>query len=180
MAMLLPELIRTPRLTLREPCDADAGYLFDAYTQDPEVARYMVWRPHRSVSETEAFISYCKQEWTSGRRRPYILARSDNEGIPIGMLEARIFSGTIDLGYVLQRSCWGTGLMTEALIALANAALALPECFRVQATCDTENHASARVLEKSGFAREDRLDRHMVLPNLGAEPRASLMYARCR
>ena len=64
--------------------------------------------------------------------------------------------------------------------AFSSAALALPDCYRVQATCDTENHASARVLEKSGFVREGRLERHLILPNLGPEPRASLMFARCR
>jgi RimJ/RimL family protein N-acetyltransferase len=180
MAICLPELIHTQRLTLREPRVTDAQYLFDAYTQDLEVARYMVWRPHQSLSETENFISFCQQEWHSGRRRPYVLTLSEQDGMPIGMLEARILPGTIDVGYVLRRASWGAGLMAEAMIALGNAALALPECFRVQATCDTENHASARVLEKSGFAKEGRLERHTVLPNLGAEPRASLMYARCR
>ena len=70
--------------------------------------------------------------------------------------------------------------MGEAVDSISAAALAHPDCYRVQATCDTENHASARVLEKAGFVREGRLERHTVLPNLGAEPRATLMYARCR
>ncbi|WP_426174967.1 GNAT family N-acetyltransferase [Massilia sp. TWR1-2-2] len=180
MAISLPERLCTPRLVLREPREADAVHIFDAYTQDPEVARYMVWRPHQVVGETADFISYCMQGWASGRSRPYVLARSENDGIAIGMLDARIFSNTIDIGYVLQRSCWGNGLMSEAVDAFSNAALAYPECFRVQATCDTENHASARTLQKCGFAMEGRLERHIVLPNLGREPRASLMYARCR
>jgi ribosomal-protein-alanine N-acetyltransferase len=170
----------TQRLTLRKPRESDAAPIFDAYTQDADVARFMVWRPHTRIGETEAFIAYCMQGWDSGQLRPYILTQRDNDSIPIGMLEARMLPYGVDLGYVLQRTSWGTGLMTEALIALAGAALALPGCFRVQATCDTDNHASARVLEKAGFAREGRLERHLVLPNLGAEPRASLMYARCR
>ena len=70
--------------------------------------------------------------------------------------------------------------MPEAIDALCNAALALPACFRIQATCDAENGASARTLEKSGFTCEGKLARHTVLPNLGDEPRASLIYARCR
>lgn len=165
---------------MRKPRTADATHMFEAYTQDLDVARYLVWRPHQSLAETEAFISSCLQGWDNGQRRPYVLTRSENDRIPIGMLEARILPNAIDLGYVLQRSSWGTGLMTEAIIALSQVALTLPECFRVQATCDTENHASARVLEKAGFTWEGRLERHAVLPNLGAEPRPSLMYARCR
>jgi ribosomal-protein-alanine N-acetyltransferase len=180
MTLALPERLLTNRLVLREPREADAQLIFDAYTRDSAVARYMVWRPQQVVSETEAFIASCMQAWSSGRGRPYILARRDNDAVPIGMLDARLFAHWIDLGYVLQRASWGAGLMKEALESLSAAALAHPDCYRVQATCDTENHASARVLEKSGFLREGRIERHSILPNLGAEPRASFIYARCR
>ena len=155
MALSLPERLQTQRLVLREPREADAARIFDAYTQDLDVARHMVWRPHRHVSETEAFMTWCMQAWSSGRSRPYVLAYRDHATIPIGMLEARLFlSPTVDIGYVLQRASWGAGLMSEAMDAFSSAALAQPDCYRVQATCDTENHASARVLEKSGFVKE--------------------------
>jgi len=75
---------------------------------------------------------------------------------------------------------WGAGLMPEAIDAFSQLALSLPDYYRIQATCDTENAASARTLEKSGFVREGRLERHTVLPNLSDEPRASFMYARCK
>ncbi|MFC5479310.1 GNAT family N-acetyltransferase [Massilia suwonensis] len=180
MPIVLPEFIQSQRLSLRKPRASDAKPIFEAYTQDFDVARYLVWRPHQSLSETEAFISSCMQGWASGQRRPYVLTRREDDSIPIGMLEARFLPNGIDLGYVLQRSCWGAGLMKEAIVVLSDVALTLPECVRVQATCDTENLASARVLEKAGFVREGRLERHSVLPNLGSEPRPSFMYARCK
>lgn len=180
MPISLPERLQTRRLLLREPREADASPIFEAYTQDHEVARYLVWRPHQTVHETEKFISYCMEAWSAGRTRPFVMTHLGNEHVPIGMLEARIASHTVDFGYVLQRACWGKAYMSEALIALSDAALAHPDCFRVQATCDTENKASARVLERSGFVMEGRLERHTVLPNLAPEPRASLMFARCR
>jgi RimJ/RimL family protein N-acetyltransferase len=179
MTLSLPEQLRTSRLVLREPRHADAAAFFEAYTQDIDVARYMTWRPHVAVAQTEAFIGYCMRVWASGSGRPYVLVRPGDD-TPIGMLEARLFPHTVDLGYVLQRRHWGQGLMPEAINALCEAALALPDCFRIQATCDAENLASARTLEKSGFAFEGKLARHTVLPNLGDEPRASLIYARCR
>jgi RimJ/RimL family protein N-acetyltransferase len=180
MALSLPDLLRTQRLILREPRQADAAEFFDAYTQDIEVARHMTWRPHEDASETEAFIAYCIQEWASGRSRPYVLAFHGSENMPIGMLEARILPHSIDIGYVLARKYWGAGLMPEAVGALSDAALSLPGYFRVQATCDVGNEASVRTLEKSGFVREGRLGRYIVHPNLDAEPRACFMYARCR
>ena len=178
----LPERLQTRRLILRAPRAADAACMFEAYTRDAQVVRYLVWRPHQKLSETEAFVVDCMAAWESASGRPYVLAYREAEAIAIGMLDARILtpSHTIDLGYVLQRASWGHGLMHEAVDALSEAALALPACLRIQASCDMENLASARVLEKAGFVREGCLERHAVLPNLGAEARPSLLYARCR
>jgi [ribosomal protein S5]-alanine N-acetyltransferase len=177
MTIQLPDRIQTQRLILREPRHADAALLFDTYTQNAEVARYMVWRPHTELSQTEGFIERCMQGWASGLSRPYVLAFHDNEHIPVGMLEARLHSHMIDFGYVLGRQHWGAGLMPEAIKALSEVALAQPDCFRLQATCDVENRASARTLEKSGFVREGRLERYTILPNRSAEPLACFMYA---
>lgn len=176
----LPNQLETPRLVLRQPCAADARLVFEAYAQDPEVARYMIWRPHVALAETEAFIAGCIEAWSNGARKPYMLALRDNAQQPIGMLEARMHSHTVDIGYVLTRQHWGQGFMPEAVHALTEAALGLPRFFRVQATCDVENLASARALEKAGFMREARLERYTVHPNISSEPRDCFMYARCR
>ncbi|UTY59968.1 GNAT family N-acetyltransferase [Massilia sp. erpn] len=177
---MLPTLLRTQRLVLREPRPEDAAVIFESYTQDMDVARYMVWRPHTSLRQTKNFIEGCINRWESNQSRPYILALAEREDVPIGMLDALVFSHTVDIGYVLGREYWGTGLMPEAILAFCDAALALPDYFRIQATCDTENRPSARTLEKSGFKREGRLERYIVHPNLGHEPRASFMYSRCK
>lgn len=140
----------------------------------------MVWRPHAAVGETEGFITYCIEAWESGAGRPYVLAFHEDESIPIGMLEARILPFGIDLGYVLARTYWGAGLMPEAVTALTDAALAIPGCFRVQATCHVDNVASARNLDKSGFVREGRLERYALFPNVSAEPGPCFMYGRVR
>lgn len=180
MRLHLPDLLRTERLVLREPRPGDAAAIFDAYTQDPQVTRHLVWRPHGTMSETEGFIAHCMQGWDSGQSRPYVLALHDSEHIPLGMLEARILPHSIDIGYVLARRFWGEGLMPEAIRVLVDAALSLPACFRVQATCNVDNQASARTLEKSGLVREGRLERFAVFPNISNEPGPCFIYARCK
>jgi len=112
-------------------------------------------------------------------RRPYVISERCSDPA-IGMIEARLLGTTVDIGYVLARSCWGKGLMPEAIDALAATALASPSIYRVQATCDTENIPSQRALQKSNFIREGRLERYAVHPNLSPEPRACFMYARVR
>jgi RimJ/RimL family protein N-acetyltransferase len=174
---LLPEQIKTGRMLLREPLEADAEAIFSAYAQDPVVCRYLDWAPHTSLDVTRRFIAECLEAWSIGHRLPYVIADPGSNEV-LGMIEARILSTTVDIGYVLARSRWGSGLMPEAIEAVASACLARPEIFRVQALCDVENHASARALEKSGFAREGRLARYGVHPNVSPEPRDCFMYAR--
>ena len=71
-------------------------------------------------------------------------------------------------------------LVVEALQAVAPWWLSQPCTFRVWATTDVENRASARVLEKAGFELEGTLRRWDVHPNLSSAPRDALCYSRVR
>jgi RimJ/RimL family protein N-acetyltransferase len=86
----------------------------------------------------------------------------------------------VQFGYCLARDAWGQGYATEAARAIVATALADPAVWRVQAYCDVENPASARVLEKAGLTFEGTLRRYVVLPNLGDVPRDVHVYARVR
>lgn len=179
MAPLLPECIETSRLILRPPVPQDADTIFAAYCQDPEVCRYMVWVPHTSVETTRRFIGGCIEGWENDSVRAYVLTRKDDTQV-LGMLESRPIEHRMNIGYVLARKHWGQGYMPEAIRALAEIAVSHPALFRIEATCDVENDASARALEKSGFTREGRLARYTVHPNLSPEPRDCWMYAKSR
>jgi RimJ/RimL family protein N-acetyltransferase len=67
--------------------------------------------------------------------------------------------------------------MSEALQSVLQWALAQPEIFRVWATCDIDNLASARVLERVGMEREGVLRRWLVHPNISEVPRDCLCYS---
>jgi [ribosomal protein S5]-alanine N-acetyltransferase len=179
MSRRLPEELATSRLRLRAPVAADAAAIFGSYTQDPLVCRFMIWTPHRTTKQTEEFIGSCIDSWRTGDRLPYVITEKESD-FAVGMIEARLQQTTIDIGYVLARAHWNKGFMPEAIGSLTSAALSDPETFRVQASCDTENIPSQRVLEKSGFSREGRLERYTVHPNISYEPRACFMYAKCK
>ena len=82
-----------------------------------------------------------------------------------------------DLGYGLARQHWGHGYATEAVQAVVRWALSQEQFYRVWATCDVENLASARVLEKAGMQREGILRRFIIHPNISSEPRDCYCYA---
>lgn len=181
MDHFLPESLATERLLLRKPRISDAADIFSKYGQDPDVSKYMVWRPLPALEEAESFVNQAIDAWSQGNRHAYALELSSGSSGLIGMLDARwINSHTIDVGYVLTREFWGQALMPEALAALSEKALSHGSIFRVQATCDIDNAASIRTLEKSGFAREGCIERFVVHPNISSEPRDCYTYARCK
>lgn len=93
------------------------------------------------------------------------------------MIDIRPQDCRVELGFVLAQAHWGKGLMSEAISIIALTSLGKPAIYRVQATCDAENTASARAMEKAGLRYEGVLRRYIVHPNVSLEPRDSLLYA---
>ena len=52
-----PDTFETARLLLRPVTMVDVDAIFGSYAQDEEVARYLIWRPHRSRGETRAYAA---------------------------------------------------------------------------------------------------------------------------
>jgi len=64
--MRAPEQLLTERLRLRKVERSDAATIFDLYAQDPAVTKYLSWRPHETLADTEQFIEGCLRgviEW---------------------------------------------------------------------------------------------------------------------
>ena len=171
-----PETFETERLILRAPRASDAQAIFEGYARDAEVVRYLIWRPHEDLRETEQFLEVCAAGWAAGDDFPWAVTLKP-AGALVGMLGLRPRGFKAEVGYVLARGFWGRGLAAEALRPVVAWALARPEIFRVWALCDVDNRASARVLEKVGMTREGLLRRSTMHPNVGDEPRDSYCYA---
>ena len=174
--MKAPEMILTERLLLRWSRLEDAPAIFNGYARDPEVTRFLTWKPNKNIQETEQFISTCEELWQAGKDFAYAVTLKENETL-IGMFALHPMHLKIEVGYALARPYWGKGYMTEILRAVIDWALAQPDIFRVQAFCDVDNLGSARVMEKAGMAREGLLRRYVLHPNISDEPRDAFMYA---
>ena len=171
-----PEQIQTERLLLRKPRMDDAHVIFETYAQDPEVTRYLVWKPHKNLQETEQFLLACGELWRTRKDFAYAITLKEDDKL-IGMFGLHPLKLKIEVGYALARPYWGKGYMTEVLRAIIGWAFAQPDIFRVQAICDVENFGSARVMEKVGMVREGLLRRYVLHPNISDEPRDVYMYA---
>ena len=172
-------LLETPRLVLRPPRMSDAETIFQSYGQDAEVCRYVTWRPHQTVADTQEYLRRCLDDAGKGTRFVWAITPRGSDTL-VGMIETRLAGHKAECGYVLAREHWGRGVMSEALRAVADFALSLPGVYRVWAVCDVENRASARVMEKAGMAYEGTLRRFIRHGNVADEPRDALCYARTR
>jgi ribosomal-protein-alanine N-acetyltransferase len=174
--MKMPEPIETERLVLRKPRIEDASAIFAGWTQDKEVTRYLTWRPHQTIEQTEQFVQSCLSAWEHETRFPYMITLKVSDQV-IGMIDPRIEGSKVGIGYGAARAHWGRGYVPEATQAIIEWALQQPSIYRVYATTDVENVASQRVLEKVGMQCEGILRKYIIHPNISAVPRDSYMYA---
>jgi ribosomal-protein-alanine N-acetyltransferase len=81
------------------------------------------------------------------------------------------------LGYWLAQPFWGRGIMSEAVAEFTRYAFATFDLVRIFAQPFAGNQASARVLEKAGFACEGCLRANVLKDGRILD---SLLYARVR
>jgi RimJ/RimL family protein N-acetyltransferase len=133
-----------------------------AVADDFMVARWMTRAfPHPyTLSDADRWIEIS----TSGTRDRHFAIEVD--GVVAGGIGFDPFggerSGTASFGYWLGQAYWGCGIATEAARMLSDHALRNGGLRRLEARVFTENVASARVLEKSGFALEGVLREHYL------------------
>jgi [ribosomal protein S5]-alanine N-acetyltransferase len=169
--------IQTNRFLLRKPRQSDAQAIFDAYAQDDLVVQYLAWRKHANIEATDQFVAYCIDQWQSEQSQPLVIQEQDTERI-VGMIDLRRTGHRVNLGYVLAHSHWGNGCMTEVCAAVVEYLFSSsPLTLRIEAVCDVENVASARVMEKLGMKREGVLRAYMMHPNVSQMPRDVYMYS---
>jgi RimJ/RimL family protein N-acetyltransferase len=175
---LPPNPLLTPRLTLRKTSVDDAREIFATYANDPEVTRFLLWKPGQRLEEIESFLKRAVERWERGDLLTWAITLRES-GTLIGMIHVNI-ECSAQVGYVIARPYWNRGYMTEALGAVVDWTLTRGDIYRVWAVCDTENTASARVMEKSGMRREGVLRSYLVFPNLSPTPRDCYCYAKVK
>ena len=186
-----PDSFETPRLRLREPRMTDAPAIYARYASDPDVTRYLPWRPHKDVEETQTFLTHLLNSMESDETHAWIVENKEDRRL-MGLMSMGIHSARagdflsteearqyykVSFAYHLARSEWGQGYATDAARALVDWALSQRRVFRVWTVCDVDNAASVRVLEKLGMVREGVLKRWGIHPNISSEPRDYYCYA---
>jgi RimJ/RimL family protein N-acetyltransferase len=152
--------IKTTRLLIRDFIESDLDAVY-AYGSDPEVVRYMVFPPS-TLEGTREHIARCMALAAEQPRRVYdmgIALQLTGEiigGITLGVLDRA--AGEAAFSYLLNRAMWGQGYATEALTEMLRFGFVQLGLRRIADSCDVENIASARVMEKCGLRLEREHD----------------------
>lgn len=157
--------LRTPRLRLREFVEGDAVFT-NAYESDAEVVRYQSHGP-QSLDESVARVRSSIAASIESPRVVFdfaVVVHSEARlvgrcGFKITSIEQR----EAMLWYVVDRSEWGKGYITEAARAVVQLAFEVVGLHRIFVDVDPRNGASLRVAEKLGMRREARFLENMWL-----------------
>jgi len=116
------------------------GYRRDGTKSESETRKYMEW----IIAEANA--DKCKNFWFAVERK------LDNtligEGIILDVPE------NPELGWLVDKNCWGNGYGIEIGNALLTYSFQVLNLRRIIAACHVENHASYKLMEKIGMRRE--------------------------
>ena len=174
--MLVPESFELTNIWLRRPRLSDAPSIFE-YGSDPEVARFADWPRLTSLEPLLETLSRREILWNEGLEYYWIITLKDSDKA-IGAISCRIAENAAEIGYLLNRKYWGRGYATQAARAIVDWALSQAEVSLVWATCDVENVASIRVLERIGMHREKILPNYRIRPQISGQARDAYLYVR--
>jgi len=148
-------VLETPRLRLRKMRMRDAKDLY-AWMSDAEVAKYVLWDAHKSLSETRSYLRYIRGLYRRGMPSSWGLELRETGKVigTIGVMSWFPDHRCAEVGYSLGRAWWHQGYAAEALEAVMDLLFDRAMLTRVEAQCDVRNPDSARVMEKCGMKRE--------------------------
>lgn len=155
--------LETPRLRLRKLSMRDAQDIFD-YSQDPQVARYVLWEAQTSLSEARSYIRFMLRKYRLGEPASWGIEWKETGRIigTIGFMWIQRDNAAAEVGYSLSRAYWNRGIMTEALSALLRYGFRSMNLNRIEAQHETENPASGAVMRKCGMQREGTLRQRLL------------------
>lgn len=158
--------IVTDRLILRTLKIEDLVPLF-SYSRKPNIGPNAGWKPHETIEETARILRMLMNEnevWA-------LTLKEKDEMIGTIGLHVRNFENALanqkEIGYVLNDTFWGKGLMVEAVHGVLKYAFRDLELDKVLCGHAYDNPQSKRVIEKTGFhpthqEKREHFDKTMI------------------
>lgn len=148
-------VLETKRVILRPLSSEDAQDIYDRWTSDDRVSKYVRWCTHSSVEDTRGWLKMVEENVKSDTSYDWGFFLKDGDYIfGSGGIFYKEDEKCFEVGYNIMHKCWNQGYTTEivkAILEFATKELGIKEFVAWHAV---ENPASGKVLEKCGFVYE--------------------------
>ena len=159
-----PVILRTPRLELTLPREADVDDLFAA-CQDADIQRFTPIPSPYARTDAEAFVSRVPKDWEGGIHLTWVIREGERLLGTIGFyrLDGK---GSGEIGYWMAPDARGGGRLREAARAVIDWGFSSEglDLVRIEWRAVAGNVASARVARALGFRYEGLLRQALVGP----------------
>ncbi len=144
-------VLHTQRVTLRPLLRKDAKQVFNNWTSDDDVSKYVRWNTHCTIEETEEWLTM-EEEMVDGGNYNFGFVLKEN-GLLFGSggLHYCKEHECYELGYNIMKNQWGKGLTTEIAKRVLEFARDDLKVSKIYVCHAVENIASEKIIKKLGF-----------------------------
>jgi ribosomal-protein-alanine N-acetyltransferase len=142
--------IVTERLILRQFELSDIAPVFNNWTSDNQVTKYLRWSTHEDISVTERVL----KEWIEKYKDPSfyqwaIVLKDINEPIgTISVVDRNEQLNILHIGYCIGSKWWSKGITSEAFAAIIPFLFEEVGANRIESQHDPHNLGSGKVMRK--------------------------------
>ena len=133
----------------------DADNIFERWTSDDRVSKYMRWSTHNSVKDTQEWLKAEEANLYSDKAYQWgFTTKEDGYLFGSGGICFNEDEGVFELGYNIMHKYWNQGYTTEAAKAMIDFAVNELKEKEFIAWHAVDNPASGAVMKKCGFVYE--------------------------
>ncbi|MEV8266749.1 GNAT family N-acetyltransferase [Microbacterium sp. NPDC076911] len=160
---MTPVVLRTPRLTLAAPTDADIEAIYEA-CQDPEIPRWTPVPNPYARTDAEDFVAKSAEWWLADTEYTWAIHHEGALAGVIGMYRM-VRAGSGEIGFWMTESSRGKGILTEAARAVIDFGFSETVSLkRIEWRAVVGNVASAKTARGLGFQFEGMLRQALASP----------------
>ncbi len=146
--------LETDRLILRRFKKEDAEAMYNNWTSDNEVTKYLMWPTHSSQEVSQGILDKWVRSYSDDRFYQWAIVLKENGDMPIGSISAvdiKEKTSMAHIGYCIGRAWWHKGITSEALRAVMDFLFDEVGANRIEARHDPRNPNSGKVMKKCGM-----------------------------
>lgn len=150
--------LETNRLILRRFSSCDAESMFNNWSNDEEVAKYMRWDAHKCVEDTKKIISTWVNSYERNDFYLWVVTLKETKDLigSIGMFCVNPNDMCYEVAYSTGKRYWNMGYTSEALKFVIDFGLMKVGANRIEAYHSVNNPASGKIMKKCGMKYEGR------------------------